>query len=69
MNRLCNISPGIPAKPLKPDVIQLASGGALVFWNPVRCSDHVTYCIQYSINGKKQEAIMSQCIIMQRFMI
>ncbi|KAI5610425.1 obscurin isoform X2 [Silurus asotus] len=44
-------SKGMPARPYKPDVIQLASGGALVFWKPVQCSDPVTYCIQYSLSG------------------
>lgn len=53
--RLLNISPGLPARPFKPDVIQLASGGALVFWNPVQHSDPVMYSIQYSINGTQQE--------------
>ncbi|XP_053359740.1 obscurin [Clarias gariepinus] len=60
-------SKGIPAKPLKPDVIQLASGGALVFWNPVRCSDPVTYCIQYSINGDEwknlSENVTDSCYV------
>ncbi|XP_077079717.1 obscurin-like isoform X1 [Siphateles boraxobius] len=40
-----------PVKPSRPDVIQLAVGGALVFWKPVPSKDLVTYCIQYSVNG------------------
>ncbi|KAB5567104.1 hypothetical protein PHYPO_G00228920 [Pangasianodon hypophthalmus] len=60
-------SKGMPAKPFKPDVIQLASGGALVFWKPVRCSDSVTYCIQYSMNGDEwkilSENVTDSCYI------
>ncbi|KTF74070.1 hypothetical protein cypCar_00016024 [Cyprinus carpio] len=40
-----------PVKPSRPDVIQLAGGGALVFWKPVLSKELVTYCIQYSVNG------------------
>ncbi|XP_052419981.1 obscurin [Carassius gibelio] len=40
-----------PVKPSRPDVIQLAGGGALVFWKPVPSKELVTYCIQYSVNG------------------
>ncbi|XP_073675951.1 obscurin [Garra rufa] len=35
----------------RPDVIQLAGGGALVFWKPVPSKELVIYCIQYSVNG------------------
>ncbi|KAK3566244.1 hypothetical protein QTP86_030032, partial [Hemibagrus guttatus] len=52
-------SKGMPARPSKPDVIQLASGGALVFWKPVQCIDPVTYCIQYSLKGDEW-AILSE---------
>ncbi|KAG1973513.1 obscurin [Pimephales promelas] len=41
----------VPVKPSRPDVIQLAVGGALVFWKPVPSKDLVKYCIQYSVNG------------------
>ncbi|XP_072537299.1 obscurin [Salminus brasiliensis] len=40
-----------PVRPSRPDVIQLAGGGALVFWKSVPSSDPVTYCIQHSVNG------------------
>ncbi|XP_051524815.1 obscurin [Myxocyprinus asiaticus] len=40
-----------PVKPSRPDVIQLAGGGALVFWKPVVSNEPITYCIQYSVNG------------------
>ncbi|XP_067270783.1 LOW QUALITY PROTEIN: obscurin [Pseudorasbora parva] len=40
-----------PVKPSRPDVIQLAVGGAFVFWKPVPSKELVTYCIQYSVNG------------------
>ncbi|XP_049341975.1 obscurin [Astyanax mexicanus] len=41
----------MPVRPSRPDIIQLAGGGALVFWKPVPCSDPVAYCIQHSVNG------------------
>ncbi|XP_058246255.1 obscurin [Hemibagrus wyckioides] len=60
-------SKGMPARPSKPDVIQLASGGALVFWKPVRCTDPVTYCIQYSLKGDEwtilSENVTDSCYI------
>ncbi|KAI7798029.1 putative obscurin, partial [Triplophysa rosa] len=40
-----------PIKPSRPDVIQLAGGGALVFWKPVPSNELITYCIQYSTNA------------------
>ncbi|XP_060737627.1 obscurin [Tachysurus vachellii] len=60
-------SKGIPARPSKPDVIQLSSGGALVIWKPVRCVDPVTYCIQYSLKGEEwtnlSENVTDSCYI------
>ncbi|GAA6070914.1 obscurin, partial [Tachysurus ichikawai] len=60
-------SKGIPARPSKPDVIQLSSGGALVMWKPVRCVDPVTYCIQYSLKGEEwtnlSENVTDSCYI------
>ncbi|XP_076860479.1 obscurin [Brachyhypopomus gauderio] len=48
-----------PARPSRPDVIQLAGGGGLVFWKPVPSSGHVTYCIQHSVNGVEWRVLSS----------
>lgn len=48
-----DVSLEMSIRPSRPDVIQLAGGGALVFWKPVALSDPVTYYIQHSINGKR----------------
>ncbi|XP_073724075.1 obscurin [Misgurnus anguillicaudatus] len=40
-----------PGRLSRPDVVQLAGGGALVFWKPVPSNELMTYCIQYSANG------------------
>ncbi|KAI4872326.1 hypothetical protein NFI96_027754 [Prochilodus magdalenae] len=57
----------MPVRPSRPDVIQLAGGGALVFWKPVPSSDPATYCIQHSMNGGEWtvlcESVTDSCYI------
>ncbi|XP_062854790.1 obscurin [Trichomycterus rosablanca] len=44
-------------RPPRPDVIQLASVGALVFWRPAPSSGPVTYCVQYSVNQEEWKTL------------
>lgn len=63
MNFFSDFQPESPVKPSRPDVIQLAGGGALVFWKPVPSKELVTYCIQYSVNGKNTYWEYTSCIM------
>ncbi|XP_063057570.1 obscurin isoform X3 [Engraulis encrasicolus] len=41
----------VTVRPSRPDVHQLAGGGVLLVWRPVKCSESFTYCLQYSTAG------------------
>ncbi|XP_041913572.1 obscurin isoform X1 [Alosa sapidissima] len=41
----------VAVRPARPDVHQLAGGGVLLVWRPVKSSETFTYCLQYSTAG------------------
>ncbi|KAM7409839.1 hypothetical protein PAMA_001372 [Pampus argenteus] len=59
----------LPVRPNKADVFQLDGGRVLLVWRPVKSSDPVTYCVQYSTDGGEwtvlSEEVTESCYVVK----